>query len=73
MACKEGAINKICNVNVSIIVGSNFQQIYQQILMFRLGTFTEVSLFLVVHESVYRDIIMNTTNEMQLYRLIYYS
>jgi len=26
-----------------------------------------------VHESVYRVIIMNTTNEMQLYRLIYYS
>jgi hypothetical protein len=26
-----------------------------------------------VHESVRRDIIMNTTNEMQLYRLIYYS
>jgi hypothetical protein len=26
-----------------------------------------------VHESVHRDIIMNTTNEMQLYRLIYYS
>jgi len=26
-----------------------------------------------VHESVHRDIIMNTTNQMQLYRLIYYS
>jgi hypothetical protein len=26
-----------------------------------------------VHESVNRDIIMNSTNEMQLYRLIYYS
>jgi len=26
-----------------------------------------------VHESVRRDIIMNTTNELQLYRLIYYS
>jgi hypothetical protein len=26
-----------------------------------------------IHGSVYRDIIMNTTNEMQLYRLIYYS
>jgi len=26
-----------------------------------------------VHESVRRDISMNTTNEMQLYRLIYYS
>jgi len=26
-----------------------------------------------VHESLHRDIIMNTTNEMQLYRLIYYS
>jgi hypothetical protein len=26
-----------------------------------------------VHESVHRDIIMNTTNEIQLYRLIYYS
>ena len=25
-----------------------------------------------VHESVRRDIIMNSTNEMQLYRLIYY-
>jgi hypothetical protein len=25
-----------------------------------------------VHESVHRDIIMNTINEMQLYRLIYY-
>jgi len=26
-----------------------------------------------LHEYVHRDIIMNTTNEMQLYRLIYYS
>ena len=26
-----------------------------------------------VYESVHRDIIMNTTNEMQLYRLICYS
>jgi hypothetical protein len=26
-----------------------------------------------VHESVHRDIIINTTNEMQLYMLIYYS
>jgi hypothetical protein len=26
-----------------------------------------------VHESMPRDIIMNTTNEMQLYTLIYYS
>jgi hypothetical protein len=26
-----------------------------------------------VHESVHRDLIMNTTNEMQLYGLIYYS
>jgi len=26
-----------------------------------------------VRESVHRDITMNTTNEMQLYRLIYYS
>jgi hypothetical protein len=25
-----------------------------------------------VHESVHRDIIMNTTNKMQLYRLIHY-
>jgi len=29
--------------------------------------------FVGVRESVHRDIIMNTTNEMQLYRLIYYS
>jgi len=26
-----------------------------------------------VHESVHRDTIMEVTNEMQLYRLIYYS
>jgi hypothetical protein len=26
-----------------------------------------------VHESVHRDIIMNTTNEKQLYKLIHYS
>jgi hypothetical protein len=26
-----------------------------------------------VHKSVHRDIVMNTTNEMQLYRLIHYS
>jgi len=26
-----------------------------------------------VHDSMRRDIIMNTTNNMQLYRLIYYS
>jgi hypothetical protein len=26
-----------------------------------------------IHKSVHRDIIMNATNEMQLYRLIYYS
>jgi hypothetical protein len=25
-----------------------------------------------VHESVHRDIITNTTNEMQIYRLIYF-
>jgi len=26
-----------------------------------------------VHESVHRYVIMNTNNEMQLYKLIYYS
>jgi hypothetical protein len=26
-----------------------------------------------VHESVHRDISMNSTNEVQIYRLIYYS
>jgi hypothetical protein len=34
-----------------------------------MSTFTVVD----VHESVHRDIIVNTTNEMQLYGLIYYS
>jgi len=29
--------------------------------------------YLDVHKYVHRHIIMNTTNEMQLYRLIYYS
>jgi len=31
------------------------------------------NLTLDIHGSVHRDVIMNTTNEMQLYRLIYFS
>jgi hypothetical protein len=46
--------------------------IYKEELSFHYSKVCDMVTELDVRESVRRDIIMNSTNEMQLYRLIYY-
>ena len=64
-------ILSICCENCDVINDKNRTFIKLRTCNFIMSYLRKI--LLDIHEFVHRDIIINTTNEMQLYRLIYYS
>jgi len=75
-ACKRGTKNSIemrCTELEEYFVLSNRHSPHIDLFWFICSLVLRLRFKVDVHESVHHDIIMNTSNKMQLYRLIYYS